>query len=191
MNITNICVFCSSSEAVELKHFEQAELLGKHIAQNGMTLIYGGAKIGLMGMLARTAKNNGGKVIGVIPTKIKQHELAYNDVDQLIETATMHERKATMAHLADAFIALPGGFGTLEEIIEVITAKQLGFHNKPVVFLNCNNFFHSLFEQFEKQYSENFTKTAYREYYHIANDYTDAMDYIANYKPVDGVAKWF
>ena len=191
MEITNICVFCSSSEKVDISHFEQAEHLGRYIAQNGLTLIYGGAKIGLMGKIASTARQHGGKIIGVIPTKIKNFDLAYNDVDQLIETIDMHERKSTMSNLAHAFIALPGGFGTLEEIIEVITAKQLGYHNKPVVFINNNNFYQSLFDQFEKQYSENFTKNAYRDYYYIANDYIEAMDYISNYKPIESFAKWF
>jgi uncharacterized protein (TIGR00730 family) len=129
--------------------------------------------------------------LGVIPQKIFDRDLFSDHPQELLVTATMDERKAIMRERADAFIALPGGFGTLEEIIEVITLKQLDYHRKPIVFLNINNFFNDLFAQFEKSFSENFAKENYRKLYHIANCPEEAMKYISYYRFEDLGQKWF
>jgi uncharacterized protein (TIGR00730 family) len=187
----NICVFCSSSNGVSEVYFEAAESLGILIAAGNHSLIYGGANVGLMERIAHTVKLNDGKILGVIPQKIFDRDLFSDHPQELLVTATMDERKAIMRERADAFIALPGGFGTLEEIIEVITLKQLDYHRKPIVFLNINNFFNDLFAQFEKSFSENFAKENYRKLYHIANCPEEAMKYISYYRFEDLGQKWF
>jgi len=152
----NICVYCSSSQSINTKYFKQASLLGKAISQNKHTLVYGGGKVGLMGKIATIVKQYNGKVIGVIPENLKERELAFQDADKLIITKNMRERKKVMEEQADCFIALPGGFGTLEELLEIITLKQLNLHNKPIVLLNVDNFYDNLIKQFDLFYVENF-----------------------------------
>lgn len=186
-----ICVFCSSSNAVDNNYFEDATILGKLISQNEHTLIYGGANVGLMEQVAKTVKDNGGRIIGVIPQKIHDNNLSSSHPDELIITDTMKERKSTMHDKSDAFIALPGGFGTLEEILEVITLKQLDYHHKPIVFINTNGFYSKLIEQFEFSYSEGFAKENYRKLYKIVDTPEQAIDYIAQYEHEDLGLKWF
>jgi uncharacterized protein (TIGR00730 family) len=187
-----ICVFCSSSNAVDEKYFTAADKLGLLIAKNNHTLVYGGANVGLMEHVAKTISYNNAKIIGVIPQKIYDKTLASTLPDKLIITQTMDERKREMRDMSDAFIALPGGFGTLEEILEVITLKQLDYHRKPIVFINTNNFYDHLIQQFEKSYTEMFAKTNYRKIYTIANTPEEAMDYINNYQHHElGENKWF
>jgi hypothetical protein len=187
----NICVFCSSSNAVDDVYFSDAQTLGKLIAQKNHSLIYGGANVGLMEHLAQTVKNNNAKITGIIPQKIHDKTLSSELPNELIVTQTMDKRKTLMREKSDAFIALPGGFGTLEEILEVITLKQLEYHNKPVVFINTNNFFNHIFDQFEKSFTENFAKENYRKLYFIANTPDDAIEYIEKYKHIDLGQKWF
>jgi uncharacterized protein (TIGR00730 family) len=187
----NICVFCSSSNGVSEVYFEAAESLGILIAKGNHSLIYGGANVGLMERIAHTVKLNDGKILGVIPQKIYDCDLYSEHPHELLVTATMDERKAIMRERSDAFIALPGGFGTLEEIIEVITLKQLDYHRKPIVFLNINGFFNDLFIQFEKSFSENFAKENYRNLYHIATIPEEAITYISDYKFEELGQKWF
>ncbi len=178
----NICVFCSSSK-VSQAFFKSAEELGKLIGDRKDTLVYGGTKTGLMGVIADSVKQNGGRVIGVIPAALKEKGLGYENADSLLETENMRERKALMGENAEAFIALPGGFGTLEEILEVITLKQLGFHNKPVIFINTDNFYKYLIEQFNQIFRENFSKPEFRDLYYIAGNPTEALEYIDRYTP--------
>lgn len=187
----NICVFCSSSNAVAQAYFDHAEELGRLIANKGYELVYGGANVGLMEHLALAVKNDGGKITGVIPQKIHDRELASLHPDQLIVTASMDERKRKMREVADAFIALPGGFGTLEEILEVITLKQLDYHRKPIVFINTNGFFDFLLKQFDFSCEEKFAKENYRSLYKTVSSPSEAIAYIDNYieKPID--SKWF
>jgi len=187
----NICVFCSSSEVVDIKYFNIAFELALEIANRNDILVYGGAKVGLMGKIAKTVKENSGKVIGVIPEVIKNKGLAYDNLDELIVTSTMHERKSKLEDLADSFIALPGGFGTLEEILEVITLKQLEYHTKPIVILNTDNFYSKLLEQFEKLYEEDFSKSDYRSIYFVANSVEEAFNYIDSYKYNSTTSKWY
>jgi len=187
----NICVFCSSSNGVSDIYFDAAEKLGILIANGNHSLIYGGANVGLMEKVAHTVKINNGKILGVIPQKIYDRNLFSEHPNELLVTATMDERKAIMRDRSDAFIALPGGFGTLEEIIEVITLKQLDYHRKPIVFLNTNGFFNDLFIQFEKSFSEHFAKENYRKLYHICDSPEEAVAYIYEYSYEDLGPKWF
>jgi hypothetical protein len=165
---SSICVFSSSSDAVAPHFFRAAEEVGALLAREGMTLIYGGGKVGLMGALAGAVHRHGGKVIGVIPQYLRREEIAYEAADELIVTMDMRERKAVMEARADAFLSLPGGFGTLDEILEILTLKQLRQHAKPVVFLNTENFFGPLLDLFEHLYTHQFAKTESRQIYHVA-----------------------
>lgn len=181
----NICVFSASSEAVDPAYFALAEELGAALAARGHVLVYGGTNIGLMGAMARAAQQHGGKVVGVIPAFIANRGFAYEMADELIITNDMRQRKATMEARSDAFLALPGGFGTLEEVLEVITLKQLQQHVKPVVFLNRNGYFDPLTVVFEHMYEHGFAKPVYRLMYHFAGDIAPALDYLEQYRPED------
>ena len=132
----SICVFCASSSAVAEVYVDVARRLGRRLAERGDRLVYGGGNIGLMGTLATACHERGGYIVGVIPESLKDKELAYEAADELIVTQDMRGRKTIMEKNADAFIALPGGFGTLEELLEIITLRQLHYHDKPVVILN-------------------------------------------------------
>ncbi len=187
----NVCVYCSSSNAVADVYFDTAERLGSLIGRNGHSLIYGGANVGLMEQVAKTVKENSGRIVGIIPQKIHDKQLSSSHPDELIVTKTMDERKALMRDMADAFIALPGGFGTLEEILEVITLKQLDYHRKPVVFINVNGFFDDLFTQFEKSYTECFAKENYRKLFASVLSPEEALKYILEYQFEDMGSKWF
>ncbi len=189
--LKSLCVFCSSSDAVHQDHFEVAKELGLELCQRKITLIYGGATVGLMGTIARTVKENGGRVIGVIPESLRVKELAYQDADELIVTKDLRERKAIMDERAEGFLALPGGFGTLEETIEVLTLKQLQLHSKPIIFLNTQGFYDPLINLFEHIYQEKFAKPASRDLYYIAPDVTSIFTYLDNYQIKSIPSKWF
>lgn len=186
----SICVYCSSSNHVSLDFFQVAERLGEAIALGGYQLIYGGGDIGLMGALARAVHKHEGHVVGVIPEFLRLPEVCYELSDELIVTSDMRGRKAIMETRADAFIALPGGFGTLEEMLEVITLKQLAVHNKPIVFLNTKGFYNGLNEVFEHMFEHHFAKPHYRDLYHFSDDVPDAMEYIKSYDPPALELKW-
>lgn len=187
----NICVFSSSSNAIADVYVNEAIDLARLIGQSSYCLVNGGSNVGLMDVITREAGNNGAKTIGVIPEKLRDFNLASLHAHEIIVSGDMMQRKDKMRELSDAFIALAGGFGTLEEILEVITLKQLGYHNKAVVFINTNNFYNDLFMQFEKTYEEKFAKENYRKLYFIAGNAAEAMNYIRNYKPEETVNKWF
>lgn len=180
----SVCVYCSSSDAISDDFFSVAIELGQEIARNGYTLVYGGGDIGLMGAVARTVFECDGHVVGVIPELLRKPGICNEKCDELIVTKDMRERKSTMEARADAFIALPGGFGTLEEMLEIITLKQLKVLNKPIVFLNTNGFYDGLNMMFEHIFENHFAKTDYRQLYHFSPDVADAMDHIINYKPL-------
>jgi uncharacterized protein (TIGR00730 family) len=190
MNKT-ICVYSSSSDAVSEHYFEAARELGSLIGEHQYTMIYGAGNIGLMGRLAQSVHQHGGKVIGVIPEFLNDFGLAYEAADEIIVTTGMRERKAVMEQRADAFIALPGGFGTLEEMLEVITLKQLQLHRKPIVFINILNFYEKLFQQFEHLFQESFAKEDQRKLYAIVPNAKEALAYIETYQPPQLQKKWF
>lgn len=187
----NICVFCSSSNAISDIYFQEAIKLGELIGEGNHTLINGGANVGLMETLTVSAGKAGAKTIGVIPERLKGRSLASDNSHEVFVTSDMKERKAKMHEISDVFIALPGGFGTLEEILEVITLRQLSYHTKAIIFINTNNFFDFLFKQFELSYKELFAKEIYRKLYFIASNAQEAMDFAQNYVPVELDAKWF
>lgn len=188
--IKNLCVYCSSGDYIDRKYFAVAKELGEKLAQNGYGLVYGGSSLGLMGEVANTAHNCGAKVLGVVPEKIFNSKIEFSKEIELIITKDMRERKMTMEHNADAFIALPGGFGTLEEVSEIIVAKQLGYHFKPIIFLNAYGFYEKLFEFFEVFYKEKFAHGNCNELFYKAKDVDDALNYIKNYKIVEDNDKW-
>jgi len=191
MEIKNICVFCSSSDVIAEDYKKMAAELAELMTEKSFTLVNGGSKVGLMGIMARKIKEKGGKSTGVIPQLIYDKGLACHSTDQLIVTKDMRERKEKLSELADAFIALPGGFGTLEELMEVMTLKQLEVHQKPIVLMNTNKFYDKLLEQFEVFYKTDFSKADYKNLYFVANNTTEALEYIQNYKPEGIVSKWY
>jgi len=186
----NICVFCSSSDYLADKYYEAAKELGNVIGSSGNHIVYGGTSVGLMHASALATKNSGGKVIGVIPELIQSKGIASDYADELIVTSDMKERKEVIREKSDAFIALPGSFGTLEEIMEVITLKQLGYHSKPIVFVDVDGFYSALKAQFDMQYQENFANESFRKMYVFVNNADEALEYINNYTVIDQLAKW-
>ncbi|MCF6300508.1 MAG: TIGR00730 family Rossman fold protein [Proteobacteria bacterium] len=191
MMIKHVAVYCSSSDIIKPIYFQQAKSLGQAMANNNWDLVYGGGMVGLMGEVAKSVKANQGRTIGVVPEALQIDGVVNTTDDELIITKDMHNRKAKMIEVADAFIGLAGGFGTLEEILEVMTLKQLSYHQKPIVFLNTDNYYGHLFEMFEHIYSENFAKEQYRILYHIADSVEDAIKYLKNYQEPNLPAKWF
>ncbi len=187
----NICVFSSSSNAISDIYFREAQKLGELIGKGNHTLINGGANVGLMETITISASKAGAKTIGIIPERLKGRSLASDNSHEVIVTKDMQDRKSKMREISDVFIALPGGFGTLEEILEVITLRQLSYHTKAIIFINTNNFFQYLFKQFEVTYQELFAKEVYRELYYIAENAKEALDYALNYTPVELDSKWF
>ena len=143
-----------------------------------------------MGEVANTAKTCGADVLGVVPEKIKNSGIEFSEEIELIVTKDMRERKSTMEKHADAFIAMPGGYGTLEEVSEIIVAKQLGYHFKPIVFLNIDNYYSKLFEFFDNFYKEKFAKGNSNELYYRAKSVDEALEYIKNYKNDEDPDKW-
>lgn len=156
--LTNICVFCGSSDGNDAQITAAAIHLGEVLAARDMTLVYGAAKIGVMGTLAQTMLDQKGKVIGIIPQFLKKKEVVHLGLTELITTENMHERKLKMQEISDGFIALPGGFGTLEELFEIITWLQLGLHSKPIGLLNTNGFYDHLLLLMENMVKNGFLK---------------------------------
>jgi hypothetical protein len=186
----HITVFSSSSDAVDGAFFSVAAELGQTLARRGDTLVYGGATVGLMGAAARSTYEHGGKVIGVIPRYMAEKGIDFNDCE-LHLTRDLRERKAKMEQLADAFVVLPGGFGTLEELLEILTLKQLQQHQKAIVILNANGFFDPLKALFEHVFQQRFAKETTRALYHFAPTVEDAFAYLDAYVPVEVPTKWF
>ncbi len=181
----NICVFCSASNGLDETYYTEAEKMGELIAKNGFNLVYGGSSLGIMGRISKTAKENGAKIIGVIPEKLSElcKHSDSNIYDEYHVTKDMRERKAKMDELSDGLIVLPGGFGTLEEVSEMIVQKILGYNNKPIVFLNTNHFYDNLFEFFEQIILEKFAQTRASYYYYLAQTPEEVIGYLQNYIP--------
>lgn len=184
MKLNSVCVYCGSSPGRNPLFLEAARSTGEEIAKRGLTLVYGGGRVGLMGEVARSALENGGKVIGVIPQALKDQELAFQEVSELRVVGSMHERKALMADLADGFAALPGGYGTLEEIFEVLTWLQLGFHTKPCGFLNINNYYDTLLAFLDQSVEEQFIHQPHRDLIMQALSPAELLDKFLDYVPV-------
>jgi len=188
--IDSICVFCSSSDSVDEIYRNVATDLGKRLGKLGVNLIYGGASIGLMGCVARGVHECGGRVIGVLPEFFKIKEIEYGDADELIVTRDMRERKAVMDQKSDAFITLPGGIGTMEEAMEILSMKQLKLTPKPLVFINTCNFFDGLIANLQEMVDLKFAKKETLELFAVEPGPEEALDYILNYKPPQISNKW-
>ena len=189
-NKKRICVYCSSSNDLHEKFYIFSKELGEKIAKNGYDMVYGGTTVGMMGVIASSAQNKGAHVIGVIPERIAGFGLKNLELSEIVITKDMRERKATMEKYSDIFIAAPGGFGTFEEIFEIIVAKQLGYHNKPVIFLNFNNYYGNMLKMFDTVYKNNFAKQEMKELYYVTDNIDDMFDYISSYKPNEYVLKY-
>jgi uncharacterized protein (TIGR00730 family) len=186
----NICVYCSSSDAVASIYRETARALGVQIAARGDTLVYGGSNVGLMGELARAVHAGDGRIVGVIPQAFQARGIGYAAADEIIITRDLRERKATMEARADAFIALPGGLGTLEELLEVLTLRQLQAHTKPIILLNTADYYAPLLTLFAHFCRERFAKP-FENLYHVADDVNGIFDYLDTYHPSLAPSKWF
>lgn len=184
-----VCVFCGSSFGARTVYGEVAAETGRVIADQGLTLVYGGAKVGLMGTVADAALAAGGRVIGVLPTALQEKELAHEKLSELHIVSSMHERKAKMAELSDGFIALPGGAGTMEEIFEVWTWGQLGMHRKPCGFLNVDGYYDQLIGFFDHQTVEGFMKPVMRDMVKVAGSPGDLLELFRSYEP-PSTPKW-
>jgi hypothetical protein len=185
----SVSVFCGSSMGTDAVFREGAENLGKYLAENNVTIIYGGAKLGLMGVLADGAIKAGGSVTGVLPRFLHQKEIAHDGLTSLIMVETMHERKLKMNELSEGVIALPGGYGTLEELFEMITWGQLGLHNKPVGILNIQGFYDPLNTLLRNMVKKGFLKDANRKMLIIEKSPQDLVESMRDYTP-PMVTKW-
>jgi len=177
-----IAVFCGSSNGFDTEIPKQARLLGEAFIQNNFDLIYGGTDVGLMGEIANTVLEKGGKAIGVIPHFIKEFKLAHENLSELIIVETMHERKAKMEELSDGFIALPGGLGTLEELFEVLTMSQLSLHEKPVALFNINGYYDDLLSMMDNMVAKGFLQQINLDMLIISDNIDDLLEKMKNYK---------
>jgi hypothetical protein len=159
--LRSICVYCGANTGARPQYTAAAEALGRDMARQDVRLVYGGGSIGLMGVLARAVMEHGGRVTGIIPQFLRDREVMLREVDDLVVTADMHERKRIMFERSDAFVALPGGIGTLEEVVEMMTWAQLDQHAKPVMIVNIGGFWDPLIEQFGRMTSEGFLHKAF------------------------------
>src|SRR5882672_12756745 len=186
-----LCVYCSSSDRLDPKYAAAAEALGRELVANGWGLVYGGGKTGLMGAVARAVKESGGRVVGVIPEFMKARELAFDAADELITVITLRERKMLMETRADAFVTLPGGWGTLEEIMEILTLRQLDVVKKPCVFLNQDGFYDPLLQLFAMMLRDKFFKPSNMELFRVAATVPEIFAQIDAAAGVKAESKWF
>lgn len=184
-----ICVFCASSLGNDPVYAETAFELGKILAENKIDLIYGGAQVGLMGKVAEGCLSQNGKVIGIIPEFLKTKEIAHSNLSELITVKTMHERKAMMHDKSDAFIALPGGFGTMEELFEILTWAQLNLHQKPVGVLNINGYYDALIQLVETMITAGLLNEQYKGMLLISDSIEDLISQMNLYE-TPSVLKW-
>jgi hypothetical protein len=186
-----LCVYCSSSDRLDPKYITAAEELGRELVARGWGLVYGGGKTGMMGAVARAVKQTGGRVVGVIPEFMKARELAYTEADELVTVITMRERKLLMEIRADAFVALPGGWGTLEEILEILTLRQLDVVRKPCVFLNQDGFYDPLLKLFDRMLEDKFFKPSNMELFRVAKTVPEVFTQIDAAAGTPAESKWF
>lgn len=181
--INTVCIFASSSNYLNEDFYKDASELGKLLADNKFKMVYGGSRLGMMWACAGIFKDNNGILIGVMPEKLNDCGVSANICDEFYLTSGMRERKAKMDELSDAVIALPGGFGTLEEVSEIIVQKQLCYNNKAIVFLNTNGFYDKLIEFMDEIIEQKFANKASRNLYFVANTPQDAVEYLKSYAP--------
>jgi hypothetical protein len=184
-----ICIFCGSKYGAGKAYVDAARAMGMALIQRGIGLVYGGGRVGLMGVIADTVLAEGGEVIGVIPQALMAKEVAHQGLTNLHIVSSMHERKALMVEMADAFIALPGGYGTFEEFCEVITWAQLGLHQKPCGLLNVEGYYDALLQLFDHSVTERFVHPAHRSLLMEEVDPLRLIDLLEKYQPTT-LAKW-
>ena len=184
-----ICVYCGSSSGTRPSYIQAARALGTSLARRGLGLVYGGSNVGLMGALADTVLAQGGEVIGVIPESVVIREVAHTRLADLRIVGSMHERKALMAELADGFIAMPGGFGTLEEFCEIVTWVQLGLHRKPCGLLNVEGYYDGLLSFLNHAVAEGFIRTEYRSVVLTDSEVDGLLEKISKYE-APHLKKW-
>ena len=187
--IGSVCVFCGSSRGSDPAHVRVAQELGALLVERGIDLVYGGGEVGLMGELADACLAAGGRVVGVIPRGLFTREVAHRGLTELHEVASMHERKQLMYDLADAFIGLAGGYGTLEELAEVTTWSQLGLHAKPIALVDVAGFWQPLAAQLDRMVDDGFLKPANRALVRLCDTPAEALDHLAVAEPAQ-VEKW-
>jgi len=187
--LRRVCVFCGSSPGIQPVYGQVADEMGRMLARRGIDLVYGGSRVGLMGRLADACLGAGGRAIGVIPRALVAKEVAHEGLTELHVVESMHERKAKMADLADAFVAMPGGYGTWEEFCEVLTWSQLGLQSKACALLNVNGYYDPLLEMADRALAQGFLREAHRELMLADSDPGQLLERLANYSmPV--VSKW-
>ena len=187
--LQRVCVFCGSSAGTRPVYEQAAQSIGQSLAQRGIGLVYGGGKVGLMGIVADACLREGGRVVGVMPRALVEKEIAHRGLTELHVVESMHARKALMADLADAFIALPGGYGTWEEFCEVLTWSQLGLHRKACAVLNVNGYYDPLLAMADRALAEGFVRQEHREILLADTDPVRLLDRLSNYvMPI--VDKW-
>ena len=187
--MTRVCVFAGSSSGSRPEYRSAATELGHLLASRGIGLVYGGARVGIMGAVADAVLSRGGHVTGVIPGALVEKEVAHNGLSELRVVASMHERKAMMADLSDGFIALPGGWGTLDEFFEILTWAQLGLHRKPCGLLNVYGYFDGLMSFLEHSYTEGFVRREYQSMISVSESADALLEQLAAYRPPT-VEKW-
>jgi len=193
-NITSVCVYCGSSNRAPDKYKEAAKELGTTLAENNIRLVYGGGQVGLMGIIANSMLEAGGYVVGFMPQYLSDFEAGHPGITELHIVGDMHERKRKMFESADAFAILPGGFGTLDEIFEILTWRQIGLHNKPIVIIDIDKYWAPLFDTFVKHMiANNFVLSSHLNYYTLVSDVKDVLSTLEVMPPGEGpdlVSKW-
>ena len=189
--MNSICVYCGSARQASQVYFRATQQMGETLARRGLTLVYGGGRTGLMGALADSVVENGGDVIGVIVESMNTPELAHTRLNRLEVTATIHQRKARMYELADGYVALPGGYGTLDELFETLTWAQIGEHSKPVGLLNVNGYYDALLVMLDRALQEKFLFPEHRQALLCASQPEALLDAMIAYRhPQDAVKRW-
>lgn len=183
--IDNVCVFASSCDFLDKSYYKEAEKLGKLLSQNDMNMVYGGSCLGLMWACAKEVKAGGKRLIGIMPEKLREFDEYSDYCDEFYVTPCMRSRKAKMDEMSDALIALPGGFGTLEELSEMIVQKQLGYNKKAIVILNTNGFYNNLLKFFDDIIEQKFANKKAQNLYYIADTPESVLSYLNNYKAQD------
>ena len=186
----SLAVFCGSQFGTNPLHTELARTLGTEMAQRGITLVYGGGRVGLMGVIATAVMEAGGKVVGVIPQSLAEKEIAFEGATELIVVGTMHQRKAIMADRADAFVALPGGYGTCDELFEILTWAQIGIHAKPIVLLNVAGFYNPLLTMVDHMTAEGFIRPQHRALLQSVNTLPELFAKLEQVPRSEPTEKW-
>ena len=186
-----LCVYCSSSDRLAPKYYSAASWVGAEMARRQWALVYGGGRTGLMGAVARGAKENGGRVIGIIPEFMKTRELSYAEADELISVISMRERKRLMETRADAFLALPGGWGTLEETMEMLTLAHLEALRKPIVIFNQDGYYDQLLAWFDRTILEGFMHETVRGRFAVATTPEEVFMLLENWQPAPAGPPWY